>query len=146
MKKIIYTLFLIFLFNNLYSQSIDKKLENYKSDIINFLKKNEQILESSENDSIYYNQIYTRKIYMFKKNISIYELGMTSSHSLKFVVILNGTHLELLDTKDFNNDFLKILQPLENHNNKGKEIIKCFLSIKEIYDYNRNAPWKLPWK
>lgn len=140
MKIIIILLFLTII---AHGQNLQKKLENYKPEIIKKLKEFGEIEEKDAVNESLYPLLYSR-VLSSQSRITIYEIGITDSHSYKYISILNDNKLIILPTKNFNTDFTTILDNLKNSKCKTK-IFETLLTIKKIYDYNSNPPWGLKW-
>jgi hypothetical protein len=126
------------------AQLLDNALRNYEQKIIDYLKSDKEILDTANNlYSIYQNKIYSREL-LHKNNIDFFEVGVTGSHSKKYLLVLKSKKLIIYKSMNFLDDFpsiLKNLKVITGNNFKASQIIVLFDSISDIYKYNLNPPW-----
>jgi hypothetical protein len=142
MKKtlLILSLFFCTLMN---AQQFDKKIDNFRAQIIQSFKEYGEISNKKEVDSLQYKYLYSRRLATVNSKIVYYEIGRMTDHGYKFLAIYNDGILTVLPSKNFNDEFIKIITPLENIKRRKTHCFNLLKSIKEIYDYNNNPPWML---
>ncbi|MBO4232712.1 hypothetical protein FO675_00055 [Riemerella anatipestifer] len=132
-------LFVVFSFlsTTLVAQYIDDtRVKQYKKEVIAFLIQKNKFSESECVENIS-NMIYVRELYSNQKNIFIYEITPTSSHSLKYFSIIRDKNIFLFDSVDLNNDFNLIITKLDRLNIPSNKLLKLMQDISLIYQYNR---------
>ncbi len=145
--KIRYIFYLtLFIFHtNLYSQMLDSKLMRHQSQIMTFLKNNGEINDSLSQD--YYKQyLISGKICSINKKTVFYQLGLSSTHSKRFVAVLSDTEMTIYPTTNFAiefNDILLKLQSVKLELTNGN-LIECIKDIKFLYDLNQSNDSQLP--
>lgn len=132
-------LFVVFSFlsTTLVAQYIDDtRVKQYKKEVIAFLIQKNKFSERECVENIS-NMIYVRELYSNQKNIFIYEITPTSSHSLKYFSIIRDKNIFLFDSVDLNNDFNLIITKLDRLNIPSNKLLKLMQDISLIYQYNR---------
>jgi hypothetical protein len=138
------SLFLVVLFCNLncfvYSQMLDKELQKFKNEIVENLKRNNEIADISSKNSLYYEFLYSRKIIkLFPNAITYYEVGLSSDHCLKYLAVIEKDKILFYPTKNFDAEFQNIVKYIKNSkiNIKATKLITSLEDIKYMYDYNK---------
>lgn len=142
MKNTILILFLAFC-SAINAQQFDKKLNNFRAQIIQSFKEYGEIPNKKEVDSLQYKYLYSRRLAKINSRIIYYEIGKMTDHGYKFLALYNNGIFTVFPSKNFNAEFIRIIAPLENIKTNKTNYFKLFKSIKEIYDYNTNPPWLL---
>ena len=145
--KVRHILYLIlFIFNtNLYSQMLDSKLMSHQSQIITFLKNNGETNDSFSLD--YYKQyLISGEICNINKKTVFYQLGLSSTHSKRFVAVLSNNKLIIYPTKNFAIEFNDILLKLQSFKLEltNIKLIECIKDIKFLYDTNQTNEAQVP--
>jgi hypothetical protein len=144
MRCILFYLLIIYS-ANINAQLIDAPLQKYKVQIYKELIKFGEIDSLRKFEDVV-DVIYTTEInipFKFPKT-TYYEIGITTDHGYKYLGIIHKNNFTLLPTKSFEDDYNEIVNPFKN----SKLVVQinffvAFLStIKEMYDYNLNPPWK----
>jgi len=142
MKRILVILFLVFS-STINAQQFDKKLDQFKIQIVQSFKDYGEIPNKKEIDSLQFKYLYSRRLATINSKIIYYELGRMTDHGYKFLAMYNNGSLTIFRSMDFNADFIRIIEPLEKVKTKNRNVFKLFKTIKGIYDYNSNPPWGL---
>lgn len=129
---------LVFIPFFLNAQYLNKSnLNIYKDEIFNFfLKENEFSGDETKEEML--NMVYVRNIYSDNGCISFYEIGTTSAHTLKYLLILENKKIAIYSNKNFNfsliANFFKNL-PQNNIINYGS-VFKVLNEVAIIEEYN----------
>jgi hypothetical protein len=142
MKKTLLIL-LLFLCNFLNAQQFDNKIDNFRTQIIQSFKEYGEISNKKEVDSLQFKYLYSRRLAKVNSKIIYYEIGRMTNHGYKFLAIYNDGKLTVLPSKNFNDEFTKIITPLENIKRRKTDCFNLLKSIQKIYNYNNNPPWML---
>lgn len=138
-------LFFIFLFILSFSMKgqylKQSNLIGYKKEIINFLVENNGV-SGSENEEELLNMIYVIPINESNKCLSVYRMGTTTSHSIKYLLILRDGKLQPLIPNDTN--IVNLKKELSNCGVKKRKVSKVIKITKEIIDYNLDVINKRP--
>ena len=132
---------LIFISSITNAQQFDKKLEKFKSEIVQSFKEYGEIANNQEEDAVQYKFLHSRRLAIVNPKIIYFEIGRMTSHGYKFLAVYNNDKITVYPSKDFNADFIKIISPLENVKIIKINVFELFKTIKSMYDYNVNPSW-----
>jgi hypothetical protein len=119
---------------------LDKELQKFKNEIVENLKRNNEIADISSKNSLYYEFLYSRKIIkLFPNAITYYEVGLSSDHCLKYLAVIEKDKILFYPTKNFDAEFQNIVKYIKNSkiNIKATKLITSLEDIKYMYDYNK---------
>ena len=140
-KKSLLLVVLFFNFNGfVYSQMLDKELEKFRNEIVENLKSNNEISDISSKNTLYYEFLYSRQIMKLIPNeITYYEVGLSSDHCLKYLVVIIKNKILFYPTKNFDAEFEDVVKYIKNSkiNIKLVKLITSLEDIKYMYDYNK---------
>lgn len=140
------SLLLVVLFFNFYgfaySQMLDKELEKFRNEIVENLKSNNEISDISSKNTLYYEFLYSRQIMkLIPSEITYYEVGLSSDHCLKYLVVIKKNKILFYPTKNFDAEFEDVVKYIKNPkiNIKVVKLITSLEDIKYMYDYNKTT-------
>ena len=119
---------------------LDKELEKFRNEIVENLKSNNEISDISSKNTLYYEFLYSRQIMKLIPNeITYYEVGLSSDHCLKYLVVIIKNKILFYPTKNFDAEFEDVVKYIKNSkiNIKLVKLITSLEDIKYMYDYNK---------